>query len=80
MPRELTAGLDRFGGEEIDTAGDGFLALVDGPGRAIRCALAIDEAVTQLGLQVRLGLHTGEWSVRRVPRLAASRSMSRLGW
>jgi class 3 adenylate cyclase len=52
--------LDRFGGEEIDTAGDGFLALFDGPARAIRCAVAIDQAVTQLGLQVRLGLHTGE--------------------
>jgi class 3 adenylate cyclase len=33
--------LERFSGEEIDTAGDGFLALVDGPARAIRCGLAI---------------------------------------
>ncbi|MDP9285311.1 MAG: adenylate/guanylate cyclase domain-containing protein [Actinomycetota bacterium] len=52
--------LVRFGGEEIDTAGDGFLAVFDGPARAIRCGLAIEAAVAQLGLQVRLGIHTGE--------------------
>jgi len=52
--------LDRFEGEEIDTAGDGFLATFDGPARAIRCALAIERAVQQLGLEIRLGLHTGE--------------------
>jgi class 3 adenylate cyclase len=52
--------LDRFAGEEIDTAGDGFLAVFDGPARAIRCALAIREALALLGLEVRAGLHTGE--------------------
>jgi pimeloyl-ACP methyl ester carboxylesterase len=52
--------LARFAGEEIDTAGDGFLALFDGPARAIRCALAIREALRTLGLDVRAGLHTGE--------------------
>jgi class 3 adenylate cyclase/pimeloyl-ACP methyl ester carboxylesterase len=52
--------LARFEGEEIDTAGDGFLALFDGPARAIRSGLAIEAAVAQLGLQVRLGVHTGE--------------------
>jgi class 3 adenylate cyclase len=52
--------LQRFDGEEIDTAGDGFLATFDGPARAIRCALAIERAVQQLGLEIRLGLHTGE--------------------
>ncbi len=52
--------LGRFGGEEIDTAGDGFLATFDGPARAIRCALAIEGAVQQVGLEIRLGLHTGE--------------------
>ena len=40
--------------------GDGFLATFDGPARAIRCAQAITQAVTPLGLQVRCGLHTGE--------------------
>jgi class 3 adenylate cyclase len=52
--------LERLGGEEIDTAGDGFLATFDGPARAIRCALAIELAVRELGLEIRLGLHTGE--------------------
>ena len=52
--------LARFGGEEIDTAGDGFLALFDGPARAIRCGVAIRAALAALGLQVRVGVHTGE--------------------
>jgi class 3 adenylate cyclase len=52
--------LARFGGEEIDTAGDGFLALFDGPARAIRCALAIRDSLAPLGLAVRSGVHTGE--------------------
>jgi class 3 adenylate cyclase len=52
--------LDRFRGQEIDNAGDGFLAAFDGPGRAILCARAITEAMGELGLEVRSGLHTGE--------------------
>jgi pimeloyl-ACP methyl ester carboxylesterase len=52
--------LARFRGTEINTAGDGFLASFDGPARAIRCAMAIVNAVTGLGLNVRAGLHTGE--------------------
>ncbi len=52
--------LGRFGGEEIDTAGDGFLALFDGPARAIRCALDIRDALRELGLEIRAGVHTGE--------------------
>jgi len=52
--------LERFGGEEIDTAGDGFLVLFDGPARAIRCALAIRDGLAELGLDVRAGVHTGE--------------------
>jgi class 3 adenylate cyclase/pimeloyl-ACP methyl ester carboxylesterase len=52
--------LARFRGEEIDTAGDGFFATFDGPGRAIRCASAIVRSVGSLGLDVRAGLHTGE--------------------
>jgi pimeloyl-ACP methyl ester carboxylesterase len=55
--------LVRFGGREIDTAGDGFLAAFDGPARAIRCAGAVVESVTGLGLQVRAGVHTGECEV-----------------
>jgi class 3 adenylate cyclase len=52
--------LERHRGREVDTAGDGFLATFDGPARAIRCAQAIREAVGELGLDVRMGLHTGE--------------------
>ena len=55
--------LVRFRGQEIDTAGDGFLARFDGPARAIRCAHAILESVRELGLEVRAGLHTGECGV-----------------
>jgi len=65
--------LARFGGEEIDTAGDGFLALFDGPARAIRCALAIRDALAELGLGVRAGVHTGE--VER-PRGSSPRGIS----
>jgi class 3 adenylate cyclase len=50
----------RFRGKEVDTAGDGFFASFDGPARAIRCGCAISDAVHELGLQVRVGLHTGE--------------------
>jgi class 3 adenylate cyclase len=52
--------LERFRGREVDTAGDGFLATFDGPARAVRCARAIQQAVRELGLEVRAGLHTGE--------------------
>jgi class 3 adenylate cyclase len=52
--------LQRNGGTEIDTAGDGFLASFDGPARAIRCALALHRAVAPLDLRLRVGLHTGE--------------------
>ena len=55
--------LARFGGREIDTAGDGFFATFDGPARAVRCAQAIMAAVGQLGLELRAGLHTGEVEV-----------------
>ena len=52
--------LARYAGREIGTAGDGFLAIFDGPARAVRCALAIAGALRPLGLEVRAGLHTGE--------------------
>src|ERR671932_541535 len=52
--------LARYGGRELDTAGDGFLAAFDGPARAIRAACAIGEALRQIGLDVRAGVHTGE--------------------
>jgi class 3 adenylate cyclase len=52
--------IERFRGREVKTLGDGFLAVFDGPARAIRCARAITEAMEPLGIQVRAGLHTGE--------------------
>jgi class 3 adenylate cyclase len=54
----------RFGGREIKNIGDGFLISFDGPARGIRCAMAISEAVTALGIEVRSGLHTGECELR----------------
>jgi class 3 adenylate cyclase len=60
----VRAQLARFRGREVNTSGDGFLAMFDGPQRAIRCAMAIRDAVQALGIQVRAGLHTGECEVR----------------
>jgi class 3 adenylate cyclase/pimeloyl-ACP methyl ester carboxylesterase len=56
--------LSRFGGNEVDTAGDGFFATFDGPGKAIRCAHAITSTLQPLGLAIRAGVHTGECEVR----------------
>ncbi|OBJ86800.1 adenylate/guanylate cyclase domain-containing protein [Mycobacterium asiaticum] len=56
--------LSRFRGREVNTTGDGFVAMFDGPQRAIRCAMAIRDAVQALGIEVRAGLHTGECEVR----------------
>jgi class 3 adenylate cyclase len=55
--------LERFRGQELDTAGDGFVASFDGPARGIHCAEAIADSVSALGLTIRAGLHTGECEV-----------------
>jgi len=60
----VRAQLVRFRGREVNTSGDGFLAMFDGPQRAIRCAMAIRDAVQALGIEVRAGLHTGECEIR----------------
>ncbi|HEX6663791.1 MAG TPA: adenylate/guanylate cyclase domain-containing protein [Gaiellaceae bacterium] len=52
--------LERYRGREIDTAGDGFFATFDGPARAIRCARTVVDDLRGIGLDVRVGLHTGE--------------------
>ena len=52
--------LRRYRGEEVDTAGDGFLATFDGPARAIAAARSICNRVQSIGLDVRAGVHTGE--------------------
>ena len=56
---EVRRQLARFRGKEIDTA-DGFFATFDGPARAIHCACAVRDALAELGLDVRAGLHAGE--------------------
>ena len=56
--------LTRFRGQEINTAGDGFLAAFDGPARAIQCGVAIAKSLHGLGIACRIGLHTGECEVR----------------
>jgi class 3 adenylate cyclase len=52
--------IERFGGREIDAAGDGFMVAFDGPARAISCAAAVVDRVRSLGIEVRAGVHTGE--------------------
>jgi class 3 adenylate cyclase len=52
--------LPRFGGHEVKTIGDGFLATFDGPARAVRCAVAAIEANREIAITLRAGLHTGE--------------------
>lgn len=56
--------LERFRGREVKTMGDGFLAVFDGPARAIQCASAIRDGARQLGIEVRVGLHAGEVELR----------------
>jgi class 3 adenylate cyclase len=56
--------LARFGGREINTTGDGFVATFDGPARAVECAGAIRDASRQIGIETRAGIHTGEVEVR----------------
>jgi len=52
--------IERFRGRPLKSTGDGIMATFDGPARAIRCAVAINDAVRSLGIQIRTGLHTGE--------------------
>jgi DNA-binding NarL/FixJ family response regulator len=60
----VRAELGAHGGREIKTTGDGFLALFDAPARAIRCAVAIRDRLRSVGLDVRIGLHSGEVELR----------------
>jgi len=76
--------LDRFGGREVDTTGDGMLATFDGPARALHCAQAISGAAARQGLRVRVGVHSGEVElvggrVRGVAVHEAARIMSKAG-
>jgi class 3 adenylate cyclase len=62
--RTVREQLRRHRGREIETSGDSFFASFDGPARAIRCAQAIVTGTRNLGIELRVGLHTGECEVR----------------
>jgi class 3 adenylate cyclase len=76
--------LERFGGREVTTTGDGLLATFDGPARALHCASAIRRSANRAGLRIRAGVHVGEvelvgQDVRGVTVHEASRIMSAAG-
>jgi class 3 adenylate cyclase len=56
--------VDQEGGRLVKTTGDGILAVFDGPGRAIRCAMALRTELHERGIEIRAGLHTGEVDLR----------------
>jgi class 3 adenylate cyclase len=58
--RLIRSTLRQFRGREMNTTGDGFLALFDSAASGLRCAFAIRDGVAGLGLEVRIGVHTGE--------------------
>ena len=60
----MRAQLERFGGREVSTTGDGFFATFDRPVSAVRCAAAAADAMPSIGLRLRAGIHTGEVEVR----------------
>lgn len=59
----VRAAIDQYRGREMATLGDGFLALFDGPARAVRAAEMMDQATAPLGLRLRFGIHTGELEI-----------------
>jgi class 3 adenylate cyclase len=76
--------LNEHGGREIKTTGDGILAIFEGPTRAVRSAVAMTEAVEEIGLQIRVGIHTGELElvgddVRGIAVHAAARILALAG-
>ena len=74
----IRSNLGRFRGREVNTAGDGFFATFDGPIRAVRCATSAVAAVRDLGIEIRVGLHTGR-SSSMAPMCEASRCTSARG-
>jgi class 3 adenylate cyclase len=57
---KIRSAIDRYRGREVDTAGDGFLALFDGATMAVNAGALMDPSVAELGIRVRVGIHTGE--------------------
>jgi DNA-binding NarL/FixJ family response regulator len=68
--RATMAELVRFGGELINTTGDGYVASFDSPATAVRCALAVMERLSAHGLRLRVGVHTGEVGTGRATGIA----------
>jgi class 3 adenylate cyclase/esterase/lipase len=62
--RLVRAEFARFRGNEVNTTGDGFVATFDGPARAIRCGVAITQVLKPLGIEARVGVHSGEVELR----------------
>jgi pimeloyl-ACP methyl ester carboxylesterase len=52
--------IDRFRGSEVKSTGDGFVAMFDGPARAVHCALAVRDKLNSIGMHIRAGVHTAE--------------------
>jgi class 3 adenylate cyclase len=82
--RRVRDQLNQFRGREVDTTGDGFLAVFDSASRAVRCGLALIGAARDMGIAIRVGVHTGEVefvgdNVRGVAVHAAARVLSRAG-
>lgn len=76
--------IDQFRGREITTTGDGFLAIFDGATRAVRCGAAMVAAARRSGVEVRVGVHTGEveliaGNVRGVAVHTAARVLAQAG-
>jgi class 3 adenylate cyclase len=68
--------VERWHGAFVKTTGDGILATFDTPTRALRCAFGMGEALSRLGLEIRVAIHTGEVE-RRKDDVGASASISR---
>lgn len=80
----LRSRLEQFRGTEVDTAGDGLLAMFEGPAIALRCADSIRQTADSHGLPVRIGVHVGEVElvgdrVRGIAVHEAARIMSKAG-
>jgi class 3 adenylate cyclase len=56
----MTTEIERWGGRPVKTLGDGFLAVFDGPAKAVRCARAMTASARELGIEIRAGIHAGE--------------------
>jgi class 3 adenylate cyclase len=57
---DVRAEIERHGGRVVKTIGDGFLATFEGPARSIKCSQALVAATAEIGIEIRVGLHTGE--------------------